>query len=648
MTFRERIRPWLAASIASAALLTPAAAFAIDFMSGGFRFDIQDGSGFTSDGGELSDGTSDAYDGCYYLDVAGMRYAAATPGTTSLGGRQVELPPTRIGTLDVSRLIYVPEANGWARYVDVVSNPGATDVMTTVEISGNLGSDGSTVLVATSSGDASFTPLDRWFTTDDTDASGDPSLGHVVQGTSPLVAPRTASLSGDNLEWIFDVTVPASGRIAIVTFAIQASNRAAARTEAERLVEMPEDAFIGLDAYAGEIVNFESNSMGPCMGLAEGAMCTNARSTAGTCRAGVCCTGCWDGMRCVGGRTGTACGVGGAACASCADGDDCSSDVCTAGVCSNPNAPAGTVCNDNLYCTRTDRCNATRNCVGTGDACDDSSACTIDVCTEATDSCTNTVTADRCIIGGECVANGAIHPAYPCLTCDPMRSSTDWSTRTAGTVCGAASCTGGRLLPEATCSAAGACTRPAPMLCAAGYCASGTSCQMMCEEGRCPGATFCAPSGVCETKRANGSTCSSDVVCDSAHCIDGVCCETTCDGTCLSCALRGTEGTCSPVPENTDPDNECPGGFCSGSGRCAVGDGGTLLDAGAPDAGSRDAGPVDALVTFDAYFEVPDASLPTTRTGCQGCSAAGGQSDKAMWLLGLLGVVTLVRRRRAR
>ncbi len=51
----------------------------------------------------------------------------------------------------------------------------------------------------------------------------------------------------------------------------------------------------------------------------------------------------------------------------------------------------------------------------------------------------------------------------------------------------------------------------------------------------------------------------------------------------------------------TDPDGECPGGFCDGEGACAVSDGGVLLDAAVlPDAGPPpDAGAPDAAITID-------------------------------------------------
>ncbi len=384
--------------------------------------------------------------------------------------------------------------------------------------------------------------------------------------------------------------------------------------------------------------------LGLCAGMPELSACTTSRGLMGTCHGTVCCTGCWDGTRCVGGRSSTACGVGGGACASCSDGVDCSSDVCTAGVCSNPDAPLGTSCNDSLFCTRNDTCDGRRVCIGRGDACDDASACTIDTCSEATDTCANTVTTDRCLIGGECVANGALHPAYPCLTCDPMRNRTDWSPRSIGTTCGEANCRAGRLTMAATCTAAGQCVAAAPTRCAAGYCESATSCAMMCTEGACPGDSFCGPSGACEIQRTNSSSCASAVECASGHCVDGICCDAACDGVCESCRVPSTFGVCSIVPAMTDPDGECgPSGYCDGTGACSGGDAGMLTpDSGTPDAGG-DRLPDAFFAPFDAGTP-PDAAMLTEREGCA-CHAGGTRRSPLLAGL-LLGLALLVRRRR--
>src|SRR6185436_19515113 len=59
---------------------------------------------------------------------------------------------------------------------------------------------------------------------------------------------------------------------------------------------------------------------------------------------------------------------------------------------------------------------------------------------------------------------------------------------------------------------------------------------------------------------AQGEPCSKDEACASGHCVDGVCCENGCDGTCMACSLAKTgkqSGSCAFVLKETDPDKEC-------------------------------------------------------------------------------------------
>jgi len=46
-------------------------------------------------------------------------------------------------------------------------------------------------------------------------------------------------------------------------------------------------------------------------------------------------------------------------------------------------------------------------------------------------------------------------------------------------------------------------------------------------------------------KLSSGIVCSLDGDCDSTHCVDGVCCNTSCNGGCEACNLTGTIGTCT-------------------------------------------------------------------------------------------------------
>ncbi|MBI5482562.1 MAG: hypothetical protein HY906_27150 [Deltaproteobacteria bacterium] len=71
-----------------------------------------------------------------------------------------------------------------------------------------------------------------------------------------------------------------------------------------------------------------------------------------------------------------------------------------------------------------------------------------------------------------------------------------------------------------------------------------------------------------------GAACFSDYACASGFCVDGVCCGTTCPGTCHQCNRPDTLGTCAPALAGTDPRGACPGSgpcraTCNGSGLCA-------------------------------------------------------------------------------
>ncbi len=92
----------------------------------------------------------------------------------------------------------------------------------------------------------------------------------------------------------------------------------------------------------------------------------------------------------------------------------------------------------------------------------------------------------------------------------------------------------------------------------------------------------------------NGESCLSGDVCKSGHCVDGYCCDSKCEGLCEACNVSGSVGTCTPVPNGEDPDNECDpddpagcqhNGFCDGKGKCALYDDKTVCSASCVDDG---------------------------------------------------------------
>lgn len=208
-------------------------ALAIDLQSsGGFLFDIDD-----SNSGTLGNGTRDAYDGCYRLEVNGTTYSARAPG--ELDGRTVRMAKVPLGELQVQRMVTVPQEQGrdYARYVDVIENNGSAAVTVTVRYTGNLGSDSSTTVWATSSDDLVVSSDDLWFGTDDVDSGGDPSLAHVFFGAGASVTPTQMSLTSDNIAVTFSVEIAPHRSAAFMFFAFQGPNQATVREQVELLID---------------------------------------------------------------------------------------------------------------------------------------------------------------------------------------------------------------------------------------------------------------------------------------------------------------------------------------------------------------------------------------------------------------------------
>ncbi|MBI5489084.1 MAG: hypothetical protein HY905_17245 [Deltaproteobacteria bacterium] len=212
----------------------PAAAVINLSSEGGFLFDIQD----TVDG-SLSNGSIDAYDGCYILRIGGAPYSAGSiPGTVSTDGRHVTMATSLMGSnLRVTRHAYVPATGGdYCRYFDTIENSGTTSQTVAVEYFCDLGSDGSESVYGTSSGDMLIGADDYWFGTDDTEGSGDPTLGHAYFGDGAAVAPTAQRLTSGQTTVDFSVTIAAGETVGFILFGWQGNSRAGVRTQMETVV----------------------------------------------------------------------------------------------------------------------------------------------------------------------------------------------------------------------------------------------------------------------------------------------------------------------------------------------------------------------------------------------------------------------------
>ena len=63
---------------------------------------------------------------------------------------------------------------------------------------------------------------------------------------------------------------------------------------------------------------------------------------------------------------------------------------------------------------------------------------------------------------------------------------------------------------------------------------------------RPPGQDLLLPEGSACTGAGGGQ-------CQSGPCVDGVCCNQACSGSCQACNLPGTVGQCTPIPGGQDP-----------------------------------------------------------------------------------------------
>ena len=100
-------------------------------------------------------------------------------------------------------------------------------------------------------------------------------------------------------------------------------------------------------------------------------------------------------------------------------------------------------------------------------------------------------------------------------------------------------------------------------------------CETDCTEDEdCDPGAFCNGAGKCQANGDVGDPCVGSNQCQGAlSCVDGVCCTSSCTGTCVACNVPGALGTCSPVPGGTDPLGECGGLDCSSYFDGFVGDG---------------------------------------------------------------------------
>ena len=224
---------------------------------------------------------------------------------TDLSGRQISITQNNVDGLNVTRRVYVPQDGYFARYLEILTNPGASDVTVDVKLKTNLRQENRTLqtadsqgnpiqtqsidlahILSTSSGDTILNiadpnspdhwvslggPLDddpfivfkpanvvsrpivyrqqQWNT-----YSTLPAVADVFDGPGSRLSPTSAGYSSDASgafsvlsETYSSVKVPAGGSVSLLHFLVQENSYTGATTGAARLVQLPPEALAGLN-----------------------------------------------------------------------------------------------------------------------------------------------------------------------------------------------------------------------------------------------------------------------------------------------------------------------------------------------------------------------------------------------------------------
>ncbi len=422
----------------------------------------------------------------------------------------------------------------------------------------------------------------------------------------------------------------------------------------------------GNGACIGCVDNADCTAPGTCGGGNPGTAnvcgctkktCAQQQATCGTpvdgCNAGGTLL-CNDGAK-NGAETDVDCGGNVATCTvrcaqgkACSANSDCSSGFCADGVCCNAacTGAACKACSQALNGVADGQCLDAK--VGSADprgVCAAGDVCATNAKCRCADSLKNGLETDADCGGGvcpKCMGGKACSVANDCGTTFCADGfCCDKACNTACVACskalsGATNGTCGNIpAGNAVDPVHGSCTNVGDVCGTAGAC----RCADLGKDGL---ETDVDCGGVTCAKCAQGKACSANTDCGSGFCVEGVCCNSACSGSCQSCLAaknNGANGTCGNIAAGQTPKTACAiaTDVCGTGGQCRCGDGAkdgteTDIDCGGSVCGKcgqgkvcSGAGDCSTAGCVDGFC--CDQSLAAC-SGCKACSAAltGGTS----------------------
>jgi hypothetical protein len=243
----------------------------------------------TLNGGTVASTLNDAFDGYNTLcisvngtvatcetgnpnfEIYNKNGPATTEGLGAISGvnRQIVFPPQIValsgGNVTMSRKVFVPDNDQFARWLNIFTNNGASPQQVTMVIANNLGSDSNTQIVTSSNGNATAELTDSFVTTFQNysgTTSSDPRIGHVLQGPgarAPLAGIHFAD-GDDNPFWGYTFTLQPGETGIIMNFVAVQPSKATAAAKATELVSLPANALQFMSqTEQNEVLNFSLN-----------------------------------------------------------------------------------------------------------------------------------------------------------------------------------------------------------------------------------------------------------------------------------------------------------------------------------------------------------------------------------------------------
>ncbi|MCB9672505.1 MAG: hypothetical protein H6736_08075 [Alphaproteobacteria bacterium] len=216
----------------------------------------------TASGGSTSIALADAFAGYGGMFVNGDPVDGDIGDVTlSCGGRELELPFANTSAgLKVTRRIYIPEDDSFARFLTVLTNDNANARSGTVRFEGFLESRSSTQILASSSGDAVASAADTWFATGG--SATRPRIAHVFGDVDSF------SRSAGDVSWTWNVSVPGNSTIVLMQLVAGTPTNPSAITRAAELAALPDAVTTCMDdTVKAQVLNFDLSTPSSCPGL---------------------------------------------------------------------------------------------------------------------------------------------------------------------------------------------------------------------------------------------------------------------------------------------------------------------------------------------------------------------------------------------